>query len=466
MKQPFTRLLTEPARPDRIRNSPRAVWLAVACVCVGAFMGQLDASIVTLAVPSLQHELHASLDAVEWVALVYLLVLVGTVSAVGRIADMVGRKLLYTYGFAVFTLASIGCGFAHDLAVLLVMRAVQAVGAAMLQANSVALIRTTVGPERLQRAIGLQGAAQALGLCLGPAAGGALIALGGWRWVFFVNVPAGIVGIVLAVLLLPRTQTFAPRARLDWQGLTWLGAASATLLIAASQAARAGAEAVLRAVACALLAAMSLALFVVTERRAASPLVDLALFRSGAFRGGITSGALAYIVLFGVLFVSPLHLELLGSTPLHAGIIITVLPLALGVVAPFAATAARAFGTARIAGIGVVIAAAGLLAAGTAGAHLAAFTGALAVIGAGLGLFVPLNNAAVAGEGEAAQAGMVSGILNMTRGIGTALGVALAAALFGRAGFAVTTFVLAAIALAAALLTVSARQNRPVAGGV
>lgn len=150
-------------------------------------MGQLDASIVTLAVPTLRTDLHASLGAVEWVSLIYLLVLIGALSPVGRWADLAGRKLLYTYGFAVFTLASLGCGLAPNLDILLVMRVAQAFGAAMLQANSVALIRTTVRQDQLNRAIGLQGAAQALGLALGPAVGGLLISWAGWRWVFFVN---------------------------------------------------------------------------------------------------------------------------------------------------------------------------------------------------------------------------------------------------------------------------------------
>jgi MFS family permease len=202
------------------------------------------------------------------------------------------------------------------------------------------------------------------------------------------------------------------------------------------------------------------------ERNARAPLVDLTLFRSRPFRSGIVSGALSYIVLFGVLFVSPLHLEALGITPLQAGFIVTVLPLALGAVAPFASTLARAFGTLRAASMGILIAGAGVFAAGEAGANIATFTGALAAIGAGLGVFVPLNNAAVAGEGATAQAGMVSGILNMTRGIGTALGVAVAAAVFTRAGFGIVAFALAVVGLAAAIVTGAARPNRPAAGGV
>ena len=136
----WDRLLVEPRRPQLIRDRTDAPWFAVAAVCVGAFMGQLDASIVTVALPTLQRTFDASVGAVTWVGLSYLLVLVATVTAVGRFADMWGRKLLYVYGFVIFTLASVLCGLAPDLGALCVFRALQAVGAAMLQANSLAII--------------------------------------------------------------------------------------------------------------------------------------------------------------------------------------------------------------------------------------------------------------------------------------------------------------------------------------
>ena len=174
----WRRLLVEPRRPPKLAGHRYAVWFTVATVCVGAFMGQLDASIVTMALPTLQHVFHADVAAVTWVGLSYLLVLVATVTAVGRFADMVGRKLLYTYGFAVFIVGSILCGLAPSLGALDAFRAFQAVGAAMLQANSVAIIYLAVPRKSLGRSIGIQGAAQALGLALGPAVGGLLLAAG------------------------------------------------------------------------------------------------------------------------------------------------------------------------------------------------------------------------------------------------------------------------------------------------
>ncbi|MCX6021348.1 MAG: MFS transporter [Chloroflexi bacterium] len=166
-------------------------WWVVGTVCIGAFLGQLDASIASLALPTLEHVFGVSVGAVEWVALAYLVTLASLVVAFGRLADMVGRKALYTAGFVVFIAGSALCGAAPNLEVLVGARVLQAIGAAMLQANSVAIITQAVRRDELGRALGIQTAAQAIGLSVGPALGGLLIDALGWRWVFFIAVPPG-----------------------------------------------------------------------------------------------------------------------------------------------------------------------------------------------------------------------------------------------------------------------------------
>ena len=208
-------LLRERPRPDRIRNLPSAWRLAVLTVCFGAFMGQLDASITTLAYPALRTGFHASLAAVSWVSLSYLLTLTVLLVPTGRLSDAFGRKLFYVYGFGVFTAASAACALAPSLDTLIAFRVVQALGAAMLQANSIALISNAAPREKLRQALGIQAAAQALGLGLGPAVGGLLVDTLGWRWVFGVNVPVGVVALVGGVFLLPRTRERNPGLRPD-----------------------------------------------------------------------------------------------------------------------------------------------------------------------------------------------------------------------------------------------------------
>ena len=275
----WDRLLVEPRRPQVIREQPNAAWFAVAAVCVGAFMGQLDASIVTVALPTLQRTFDASVGAVTWVGLSYLLVLVATVTAVGRFADMWGHKLLYVYGFLIFTLASALCGLAPTLGALCGFRALQAVGAAMLQANSLAIIVLVVPGRALGKAIGLQGAAQALGLAMGPSVGGLLLAAGGWRLIFFVNIPFGLLGALAAVLLVPRSRDLLARVRFDWSGLAIFFPAVVALLSAISFGAEVGWGSVL-IVGLFVVAGVLGVLFIRHERRDKDPMLDLGLFRN------------------------------------------------------------------------------------------------------------------------------------------------------------------------------------------
>ena len=459
------RLLAEPARPASITARPNAYWLVVATVCIGAFMNQLDASIVTVAFPTLQHDFHATLGAVTWVGLSYLLVLVGLVTGVGRMADMFGRKLLYMYGFVVFIVGSALCGLAPSLLALGGFRVLQAVGAAMLQANSVAIIVLALPREKLGRGIGIQGAAQALGLALGPTVGGLLIALGGWRLIFFVNVPAGIVGTVMAWDLIPRSRHLQPRESFDWLGLALFMPAIAALLSAASFGDHTGwASPVILGLFSA--GAFLAVTFVWWERRSPSPMLDLGLFRRAPFAAGIASGLLSYLVLFGTLFVVPFFLERgLHRSPSESGLVLAVMPVALGITAPFAGRSAERLGARplTVAGMGLAAASLGLLA--IFHGSLEVVMAELALLGVGLGLFTPPNNAAIMGSAPRAQSGVASGVLNMTRGLGTSMGLALTGLVFGivagsehaparlvTRGLAVSAVFLAAVALGAMAL--------------
>ena len=411
-----------------VRNSPRAHWYVVGTVCIGAFMGQLDASIVTLALPSMGRDLHASVGAVEWVALSYLLVLVATVATVGRIADAVGRKLLYVYGFGVFTAGSVLCGVAPTLPVLIAARVLQAIGSAMLQANSVALIAEAMPPSVLGRGIGVQGGAQALGLALGPAVGGLLLALGGWRLIFLVNLPAGVIGLAFGWFLLPRSRSRRELGATDRLGPPLLALATAGPLVYLSLGSRAGyANGVL--LACLAVGVIGALAFIGRERRVAVPLIDLSIVRRPALAIGLSTGLVSYLALFGILFAVPYYLSAEHVNEAWIGLQLAVLPFAIGVTAPIAGRLVDRVGDSTLTAGGLLLAAAGMLEIalrhGTAGLLVG-----LALAGLGLGAFTPANNAAVMSASPPGHAGVVSGMLNMTRGLGTALGVALTATVF------------------------------------
>jgi MFS family permease len=445
-------LVVEPARPRRIANWSHAPWLAVGTVCFGAFMGQLDASIVTLAFPAIGASFHASLAAVQWVSLSYLLTLVALLAPVGRLADAFGRKQLYLYGFALFTLASAACGLAPTLPLLIGFRVLQAVGAALLQANSVALVTTSVPAERVRGALGVQAAAQALGLALGPVVGGVLVQGLGWQWVFGVTVPVGVLALLAGRYLLPRTRQRTPAGAFDWPGVLLLAVSSTAALLALSSVSG------LHLRTAQLVALIWIAVaagwgFYRRQRRTSSPLVDLRLLREPAISGGLLAALGGYLVLFGPLVLIPV---LGGGSALRAGLLVTALPAGFGLAATIGGqvlprtwphrmrcalgAGITTFSLAGLAGWPHVIDAPQVLVPG------------MALAGIGLGLFTPANNALVMGAIPAARSGVGGGLVNMARGLGTSLGVALVAAAahltapgsLSRVGFAA----LAVIALA------------------
>jgi len=458
------RVWGEPARPEWLRQRPNAHYYALGTVCIGAFMGQLDASIVTVAFPTLQRVFHASVASVTWVGLSYLIVLVAGVTAVGRLADMVGRKLLYTYGFVVFIIGSGLCASAPTLVSLEIFRVLQAIGAAMLQANSVAIIYLAMPKDRLGRGIGIQGAAQALGLALGPTVGGLLLAVGGWRLIFLVNVPAGILGTLAAWVLLPRSRDLQDRSRFDWIGLGWFLPTIVAVLVTVSFGSQWGWTS-LPTVGLVVVAIVAGVGFVVRERRARSPMLDLSLFVRIPFTAGVASGLLAYLMLFGTMFAVPFFLERSGhENPGRAGLVLTVLPLALGCVAPFSGRWAERMGTRTLTVGGMTLSAGALALTGLIEPTGWLPAAGLGAVGVGLGLFVPPNNTTIMSNAPPSQAGTASGVLNMTRGLGTALGLSLTGMVFGAfatgastspstGGFRAATLFLAGIAAMATVIS-------------
>ncbi len=445
-------LLREPHPPQRIRMHPQAHWFVVASVSVGAFMGQLDASIVTLATPAIQHAFGATLGQASWVALAYLVVLVSAVVPIGHLADVVGRKTVYVYGFALFTLASAACAFAPNLGLLVAGRALQGVGAAMLQANSVALIRLAMPSGKVGRGIGMQAVAQAVGLALGPSAGGILVHLAGWRSVFLVNLPAGVIGIAAGLLLLPASKDL--RERHSWDiagvGMLALGSTATLLALTAVEHGALASPGVLIPALLALAAWGGLAAHSLRRQRAqAEPLLPLDLLGLAHFRQALLAGLLSYLVLFGLLFITPFTLERsLAWNPSQAGLMLSLLPVSIAVVTPFAGRLADAHGPRLPTTVGMALVTTGCLVAAVAPAVPAPLTVALILLGAGSGMFTPANNAAIMLLAPSARAGVAGGLLNMTRAFGTALGVAVVTIGYSLAGAGITGSRTAMIALA------------------
>jgi len=462
----------ESARPAVVRESRLAPWLAVGVVCFGAFMGQLDASIVTITFPAMEHDFGAPVAGVQWVSLVYLLALVALLAPAGRLGDAAGRKLVYTYGFAVFTVASAACGLAPSLGVLVSLRLVQATGAAMLQANSVALVTTSAPRDRKRFALGVQAAAQSIGLALGPTLGGLLTSTVGWRAVYWVNVPVGLVAIVAGRYLLPRTRHLARPGPFDWLGTLLLVAWTSALLVVLSAASGLSLPGWLVA----LLAAAGLtgaAAFAVREALARHPLIPVTLLRSAPLALALAGAACGYLALFGPLVLIPQLLLSPDGSVARAGLLLSALPLGFGLAALIGdAVLPRAWGNRPRGFAGSVLACAAMCAGIIMPITEVTVIPLLAVAGLGLGLFVPANNAAIMRSSTDSSASLLGGLVSMARGIGTTLGIALMALALrlgstpghdhGYAGASqarLAFIVLAAVSAAAAAIALASRAR-------
>jgi MFS family permease len=421
----YRSILHEQARPAVIRESRLAPWLAVSVVCFGAFMGQLDASIVTITFPAMERDFSVPVAAVQWVSLIYLLGLIAMLAPAGRLGDAVGRKLMYTYGFAVFTVASAACGLAPSLGVLVALRLIQAIGAAMLQANSVALVTTSAPKVRMRFALGVQAGAQSVGLALGPTLGGLLITTVGWRAVYWVNVPVGIAAVVAGRYLLPRTRQFSRPEKFDWPGTLLLVAWASALLLVLSAASGLSLPAWLAALFAAL-ALAGAAAFIRREGSTGHPLIPVWLLRSRPLALALLGAACGYLTLFGPLVLIP---QVLGHTSTaRAGLLLSALPLGFGLAALLGdLVLPKAWGDRRRGFAGALLTCAVMCAATVVPVTQATVAGQLALAGLGLGIFVPANNTVIMRSTADSSASLVGGLVSMARGIGTTFGISLMA---------------------------------------
>src|ERR1700730_16572462 len=423
----------EPPAAQMVARLASYRWLVVGTVCIGAFMGQLDSSITQLLLPRLELEFDASLSTVSWVAVAYLLAMAASLPIFGRLADIVGRKLLYTGGFLLFVLSSALCGVAPSLPVLIAFRIAQGIGAALLSSNSVAIVVTAAGSAQRGRAVGCRAAAQAVGLSAGPALGGLVLDLLDWRWVFWINVPVGLVGTILGWFVLAPPQGLPANSRFDWKGAFLIAPALTAFVAVLKEGCAWGATSPIL-LGCALLAVILLTLFVRAEQRADAPLIDLTLFRQSAFSAGNVAGLLGYAALFGLFFLMPfIFVRAYRDSTLAAGLRLSIVPVMLGVVAPVAGALCDRLGARllTISGMLICVVALALLFAALDGtpASLQLVMLALAIFGIGQGLFISPNNSAVVAAAPASLTGEAGGLLNVMRSCGISIGVAAASSL-------------------------------------
>ncbi|MBN9560356.1 MAG: MFS transporter [Alphaproteobacteria bacterium] len=422
--------LIEPPPLSFVARQAWYPWLVVGIACVGAFIAQLDASIVQLALPALTVEFRTTLNQVSWVPIAYLLTLAALLPVFGRLCEMWGRKLLYTLGFLLFTIASALCGLADSLGWLVTARLLQGVGGAMLAANSIAIMTAAVGQSGRARALGWFAAAQAIGLSAGPPIGGLLLSTLGWRWIFWVTVPVGAAITAIGLLSLPQSTGLVTGKKFDWLGAMLLIPALVGVVLLLNQGSAWGfTSPAMLWTACATL--VLLMLLFRHELRTDSPLVTLRAFASPAFACGVIGVLLSAALLYGIFFIVSFGLVRGYHRPVEiAGLRLALIPIVIGFVAPFSGTLAERFGARCIgvAGMALCIASLSILAV-IATAYQAQVTmGAIAfaLFGVGLGLFITPNNHRTLNAAPADVSGESGAVVNLMRVLGGCLGVASA----------------------------------------
>ena len=407
--------------------SSRRKALILAICCMSLLIVGLDSTIVNVALPSIQHDLHASVSGLQWTVDAYTLVLASLLMLSGSTADRVGRRRTFQTGLATFTLGSLLCSLAPGLGWLVLFRMMQAVGGSMLNPVAMSIITNTfTKPAERARAIGVWGGVVGISIALGPLVGGALVETVGWRGIFWVNIPVGLAALLLTALFVPESK--APHARrVDPVGQLLVIVTLASLTYAIIEGPDAGwtSPRIVGFFTLSLAAAIGLLVY---EPRRFEPLIDLRFFRSAPFSGATVIAVSAFAALGGFLFLNTLYLqEVRGYSPFHAGLYTLPMAAMTIVFAPLSGRVVGARGP-RLPLIvaGIAITASGIMLTGlTATTSTSWLIITYLVFGLGFGVVnAPITNTAVSGMPRS-QAGVAAAVASTSRQVGSSLGVAV-----------------------------------------
>jgi len=412
-------------------KAPAGDWRAFSVSISGTFMATLDAGIVNTALPTIGQGFGASLSQVQWIIAAYFLVISCLLPLFGRMGDMYGRRRMYPLGFLLFTVASMLCGAAPSLWVLILARVGQGIGAAILMANSPAIIMAAFpGPTR-GRALGLVGMTVALGSLTGPGLGGMLIQALGWRSVFYLNLPIGLLGLTLARRFLPHQERLRDES-LDIGGAVLFALGMIGLLSAMSHGHDWGWTSA-PVLGCLGVALVAFPCFAAWEKRCPHPMLDLSLFRIWPFFSGNVVAYIAFLSMFTNAILLPFYLhgqQHLG--PLATGIVLSSLPLTMAVVAPISGLLSERMNFATLTSIGLAVMSCGLFwlsLLASASPLWMAYVGQM-LLGLGVGIFMSPNNNSVLSSAPQDKIGLVGGVLALVRNVGMVSGIAVAISVF------------------------------------
>jgi EmrB/QacA subfamily drug resistance transporter len=406
-------------------------WWTLVAVAVGLFMIMLDNTVVNVALPSIQQDLGIGISELEWVVNAYALTFGVLLLTGGKLADLLGRRAIFIAGLLVFTGSSLWCGLAGGAASLIAARTVQGIGAALMNPATLSIITASFPPRQRGTAIGIWAGVSALALAIGPIVGGLLTEKVNWSWIFFINIPVGVLGVIAARLFIDETKDTSREQRLDLPGLTTSAIGLFALTYGLIET-NSNAWTSTRVLTLFAIAVLALAVFVLLELRQRLPMLDLSLFRNPTFAGANAAMLLVGLAMFGIFFYNSLLLQrVLGYSAIETGATFLPMTVLIILVAPIAGRFSDRIGARWLMGAGMTLLAVSLLLFGTLDANSSFWNilPGLLVGGVGLAVTMAPTTAAAMGSVPVAKAGVGSAVINSMRQVGGSLGIAVMGAL-------------------------------------
>jgi EmrB/QacA subfamily drug resistance transporter len=400
-------------------------WWATLTISIGIFMSTLDASIVNISLPTIVRSLHTDLKTVAWVVMAYLIIITGCLLLMGRLADLFGRGKIFLLGFLTFTLGSTFCGFSPTIYFLIGSRVIQGLGASALMAIGPAIIATSFPEKDRGQTLGMLGSIVSLGFIAGPLIGGFLVEHLGWRSIFFINLPIGVIGTILSLKILKGDRAIG-KVELDLRGAFLFFLFVTSLLLFLN---RVGWESTPFFWGWIFLAVTCFSLFIVFERRSSSPLVDLNIFRKQLFISSLGASLLSFWINGAHNFVIPFFLQIiLGYSPSKVGLLIFPVALTVMVMAPIGGRVSDWVGVRVPATIGLILTSLTIFSFVFLKGEVSDYEilWRQVILGIGIGLFNPANNSAIIGSLPKVNVGVASSFLALSRNLGIVIGVAFA----------------------------------------
>jgi EmrB/QacA subfamily drug resistance transporter len=408
-------------------------WIIFFTVSIGTYMAALDSSIVNISMPTITKHFHSDVSTTNWIISTYLLTLSGMILIFGKLSDMISRKVFFTIGLAIFTFSSLTCGLSGSLAALITSRFMQAIGGAMIMSNSPAIITEAFPYRERGKALGAIGTVVALGIMTGAPLGGKIVSILSWPYIFFINIPIGIAGVILSITLLKdKADSVTLYEPFDFLGASLLIVFMITFLLGLNIGAKGSFNLRIVHVLFAV-SVISFAAFLIVETKVKNPTMELNLFKNAGFSSTNISSLLAYMTIFMIIFMLPFFLERVkGLKPDVIGAILMTPTFMLFIFSPVFGWVSDKIGHRflRCLGLSIMALAFFLLSHITETTSIYNIIFILLIYGFGIGMFMPPNNSLLMGSVPKNKLGTAASMLATTRNMGMMMGVASASAIF------------------------------------